>query len=571
MRKWFLIPAGTAFLAITAWGATAGKPETPLPSYVVSIETVKQAIKEVTPREFAYGVTVYVTVADVNGRGAAGLTPADFKVADEGVPIADLKTEAAPGERVPTAAVILVDISSSMLDAVKLERAKATASRFVTGAAPDDQLLIMTFYERVTPLGGFTNDKTALNTELRGIETASDRATRFYDALDLATQQLEQKSPKEFPRRVVLALTDADDSAFRGSTRGSVRIREESIIDAKQAGIGVYAVAFGPGADVKTLEIFAEKTGGLVCDAEKDDPLAFVEGIWAGRGGQYRLSYALASDKLAGVTKGQKRNLAVTLTRAAAPVTASKPYTVNEWPPREKGGSRWGLYALGAVGVVALLIVIWIAVGGRKRRRRSVNPLEQGPILAPEPPAVSSGKVDSGSDSPTARSALGSTGPFGGTATELAEETRSATGGWFDPAAVVEGGWGALVVTRGPADEGKRFALNKDVVTIGLGGVGNDGREIAVDIRLADPKKSRVVSRLHMIVKRTQGRVRIEDQSTNGTFIWRPQERVWERFGEAEVVPGDYICLGNDRGYFLQFEGAGGRATGRGDETVIAR
>jgi hypothetical protein len=113
--------------------------------------------------------------------------------------------------------------------------------------------------------------------------------------------------------------------------------------------------------------------------------------------------------------------------------------------------------------------------------------------------------------------------------------------------------------------------LIKESVTLGLGGVGNDGRPVAVDIRLADPEAARVVSRLHAVIKRVQGRVRVEDRSSNGTYVWRPAAEKWERFGEVEVVPGDYICLVNEAGYYLRFERGAARAAGRGDETVIAR
>lgn len=107
------------------------------------------------------------------------------------------------------------------------------------------------------------------------------------------------------------------------------------------------------------------------------------------------------------------------------------------------------------------------------------------------------------------------------------------------PALQVPAGEAVLVVTRGP-DEGARFPLNGDLVTV--------GRASDADVFLDDV----TVSRAHAeFLHGTEGWLLRDVGSLNGTYVDR------ERVDSRRLASGDEVQIGKYR--FVFMEGRGGR------------
>jgi Ca-activated chloride channel homolog len=179
-------------------------------------------------------VNVALNVVDVKGSPVGGLGRDDFEILEDGKPqkIAVFEKESST----PLSIVLAIDASESVMTSERLE--KEAAKHFVNALLRDqDELDLMEFSEVVRELVPFTNQKKRIESGLGEIRTGS--ATALYDAIYLASQKLDGTSAANGRRRVVVLITDGEDTV-KGSRYA------QALEQAQRAGAMVYSIIIVP-------------------------------------------------------------------------------------------------------------------------------------------------------------------------------------------------------------------------------------------------------------------------------------------------------------------------------------
>ncbi|MFZ0061238.1 MAG: VWA domain-containing protein [Pyrinomonadaceae bacterium] len=154
--------------------------------------------------------TLNVSVIDRNtSRGVTGLTQRDFELLEDGTrqEIVQFESSEAPFDL-----VLLIDVSGSTRDKVKLIR--AAALRFVAAARPSDRIAIISFAGQPTLVSPFTLNRELLRQRVEGIDTATGD-TKVYDAIEFALRQIPAGTIGS--RRTALVLmSDGLDGSMEG-------------------------------------------------------------------------------------------------------------------------------------------------------------------------------------------------------------------------------------------------------------------------------------------------------------------------------------------------------------------
>lgn len=203
-------------------------------------------------------VNVAVNVVDAKGSPVGGLAREDFEVLEDGKPqkIAIFEKEATT----PLSIVLAIDASESVLRDEHLE--KEAAKHFVNALLREqDELDLMQFADVVREIVPFTNEKKQIEHGLGQLQRGD--ATALYDAVYLASQRLAGTSAANGRRRVVVLITDGEDTV-KGSRY------TQALEEAQRAGAMVYSIIIVPvyadaGRDTAgehALIQMAEDTGG---------------------------------------------------------------------------------------------------------------------------------------------------------------------------------------------------------------------------------------------------------------------------------------------------------------------
>ncbi|MFN2512482.1 MAG: VWA domain-containing protein [Pyrinomonadaceae bacterium] len=154
--------------------------------------------------------TLNLSVLDRNtNRGVLGLTESDFRLFEDGIEQRLLQFESASA---PFDLILLIDVSGSTRDVVKLIR--AAAQRFVEAARPSDRIGIISFAGTATVISPVTLDREALRQRVNEIDTATGD-TKAYDALDFSLTHL-LKSTKNTRRTAIVMMSDGLDGSISG-------------------------------------------------------------------------------------------------------------------------------------------------------------------------------------------------------------------------------------------------------------------------------------------------------------------------------------------------------------------
>jgi Ca-activated chloride channel homolog len=207
---------------------TAGRQETPRQSAAPvtggELAGPTSPVPVPSPVNFRGGITYVslpVVVTEEQGRPVRDLTASDFRIFEDNVPQSIerfLATEAAAN------LVLLVDTSSSM----RLERGQLqSATRgFIESLRQDDQVMLVTFDDRLRAQTGFTSDHAQLHRAVQ--EMNKGTGTRLYDALSLIPGRAIRVVPD---RSAIVLLTDGVDTRSRlADANGAVAAIEESRI-----------------------------------------------------------------------------------------------------------------------------------------------------------------------------------------------------------------------------------------------------------------------------------------------------------------------------------------------------
>jgi Ca-activated chloride channel family protein len=193
-----------------------------LEALIVSLLTVGLA-----RAQFASGVNlveVYATVTDRQGKPIAGLTAADFQVAEDGVPQA---IAAFAADEFPLSVAVAIDRSFSMTTRKvnRLAFLKAAARTFIGALRPDDQVMLLAIGSEVEVAAPLSPNHAAALEALGRLDAWG--TTPLYDAT-LAAIDLVQPAKG---RRALVLLSDGADRYSRTSAADLLdRVRRHDVL-----------------------------------------------------------------------------------------------------------------------------------------------------------------------------------------------------------------------------------------------------------------------------------------------------------------------------------------------------
>jgi Ca-activated chloride channel family protein len=179
-------------------------------------------------------VNIAVSVMDRNGAPVGGLDRDAFAILEDGKPqkIAYFDRESST----PLSIVLAIDASKSVLRDERLE--KIAATHFVHALLRDqDEMDLMDFSDTVREIVPFTNQKKRIEQGLNELHPGDE--TALYDAIYLASDRLSQTRNDAGRRRVVVVITDGEDTARR-SRYG------QALEQAQRAGAMIYPIIIVP-------------------------------------------------------------------------------------------------------------------------------------------------------------------------------------------------------------------------------------------------------------------------------------------------------------------------------------
>ena len=179
-------------------------------------------------------VPVALNVVDEHGATVGGLEKDQFELLEDGKPqkVAVFDREAST----PLSIVLAIDASESLFTDQRLER--EAAKKFVkTLLRPQDEVDLMDFADNVREIVPFTNDAARFSAGLSQI--VRGEATALYDAIYLASERLRDTKAGGGRRRVLVLVTDGDNTTHHGSY-------DAALEQAQRAGAMVYALIIVP-------------------------------------------------------------------------------------------------------------------------------------------------------------------------------------------------------------------------------------------------------------------------------------------------------------------------------------
>jgi VWFA-related protein len=269
-------------------------------------------------------------------RGLVGLARSDFKLLEDGKEqtIVQFESSAAPFDL-----VLLIDLSGSTRDVVKLIR--AAALRFVDAARPSDRIAVITFAGEATIVSGLTADREQLRRRVNAIDTARGD-TKLYDAVDFAMNEV-MKDSKKSRRTAIVLMSDGLDGTIPGvnGQHGSQRSYPEVLNHIQEFDGVLYTLwlnteyeslspldtqpeAFDAGHD--RMKEMADVGGGMFYEVERLGDLAGAyEQVVADLGTVYSLAYQPANK----TRDGKWRAIRIGINRSNAVARGKRGYYAN--------------------------------------------------------------------------------------------------------------------------------------------------------------------------------------------------------------------------------------------------
>jgi Ca-activated chloride channel family protein len=179
-------------------------------------------------------VSVALNVVDEHGAPVAGLTRDDFELTEDDKPqsIAFFDKESST----PLEIVLAIDASGSVMSDERLER--DAAKTFVKSLVrAQDSIDLMTFADDVAEIVSFTNDPKRIESGLGRMPRGD--ATALYDAVYLASQRLAEVPSANGARRVIVLITDGENTTRHGSY-------DAALEQAERAGAMIYSLIVVP-------------------------------------------------------------------------------------------------------------------------------------------------------------------------------------------------------------------------------------------------------------------------------------------------------------------------------------
>ncbi len=268
MRTTFFYSLFITALALsvsTAPGRAAlgqGKPKQPQPAQPAPAAQNQERTERVNIRL----VRLPVTVLDKKGQIVSGLTTSDFQIFEDKQP-QQIESFSDERQNPPLYVGVLMDTSPSVAGKLKFEQESAMNFIYTVVKARKDHVAFVTFDHEITLRQDFTDKLDLLDRAVYKVKKPGDK-TLFYDAI---WQFCDEKMRSAPGRRVIVAITDGDDSNYsRATLRDAIDIaqRTETTIFAVSTKAGFLGTV--PGVEAGTvssridrdLQKLCEETGG---------------------------------------------------------------------------------------------------------------------------------------------------------------------------------------------------------------------------------------------------------------------------------------------------------------------
>jgi len=211
-------------------------------------------------------VRLPITVLDKKGNFVPGLTKSDFFIFEDRVPHQVETFSDDIGTTSPLYLAVLMDTSPSTAGKLKFEQ--ESAMNFIQSVVRPrkDRVLFATFDHEIKLRQDFTDKLDLLDRAVFGVKKTGDQTALF----DAVWQFCDEKLRSVAGRRVLVVITDGDDTYSRANIRDAIDIaqRTETTIFAISTKAGFLATV--PGVEAgqvkdkgdKDLVKLAEETGG---------------------------------------------------------------------------------------------------------------------------------------------------------------------------------------------------------------------------------------------------------------------------------------------------------------------
>ena len=183
--------------------APVAMPTPPPSAYATGVVVTPMDAKELTFAVAARTVRVPVSVLDTRGEPVLGLHDTDFRISEDG------KRQGVTffsGERRPLRIALALDVSRSMEN--KIRQVEEALRHFVDLLEPADEILVMTFSDRLHVVQDFTSDRQLLARVLDNLEVSG--GTALYDA---AYESIRRVATGPAESKAVVLVTDGVDTA----------------------------------------------------------------------------------------------------------------------------------------------------------------------------------------------------------------------------------------------------------------------------------------------------------------------------------------------------------------------
>jgi len=212
-------------------------------------------------------VRLPITVTDKKGQFVPGLTQSDFIILEDKIPQTIETFSDDLALTLPLYVAVLMDTSPSTAGKLKFQQESAMNFIQTVVKARKDRVLFGTFDDEVNLLQDFTERLDLLDKAVYGVKKMGKQTALF----DAVWQFCDQKMRSVPGRRVLLLVTDGEDTYSRANLRDAIDIaqRTETTIFAISTKAGFLAtvpgVEAGQVADKKDrdLQTLAEETGGI--------------------------------------------------------------------------------------------------------------------------------------------------------------------------------------------------------------------------------------------------------------------------------------------------------------------
>jgi Ca-activated chloride channel homolog len=233
--------------------------------------------KAINPPEI---VSVRVSVTDPLGRFITFLQKEHFRIYED-----NIKQEITncSHQTSPISVGLVYDVSASMRDNRKIDKAKSAVMRFLKSGNLNDEHFLVTFNQDTKLVQVFTSPAGAV--EGRGAIQKPGGQTALYDAIYMALDQANRTKSKD---KMLILITDGEDNSSRYKP---AQIREF----AKESNVQIYCIGVegSLGSGQNEIQRIVGMTGGKIYYPNNFNELDYyIDLIHSDLRNQYLLSYS---------------------------------------------------------------------------------------------------------------------------------------------------------------------------------------------------------------------------------------------------------------------------------------